>query len=451
MIFVTLLSDFVTKNFILLILVVGLILVVSKKTAIGARSARFIRIIALLALFLSIVDYLENYCSTLSYPTVWRKVFSWIGYTLRPLLVVLFIRTTISKKIALWFYSFVFINSAIYVTTFIPPLEKLAFTYNELNEFDRGPLGYSAHIVSFIYIIAFLILILGEYKDGDRSTAVGIGWCAASNIAAFLYETLNPTGFEILNTTILTSCCFYYLFLHTQITRAETMEKELLLSDQRAAMVVQEIRPRFVYDILLRVRNIIKTSPTRAEEVIYNLVAYLEYNLEMTDFIHPIPFEEEMDRVLVYLKIEQARLPGLHVVLQLEDKDFNIPALTVQHLVENSIQHGLEDQNEGTLVIKTFSSESGHSIIIQDNGRGFSSEESLTSDNQGSRFGIANVTDRLERMVAGDINIVTKPGVGTTVLISIPNDKDAIRALKMSDREKKKLERQEKKKVKVED
>lgn len=350
---------------------------------------------------------------------------------------MLFIRTTISKKIALWFYSFVFINSAIYVTTFIPPLEKLAFTYNELNEFDRGPLGYSAHIVSFIYIIAFLILILGEYKDGDRSTAVCIGWCAASNIAAFLYETLNPTGFEILNTTILTSCCFYYLFLHTQITRAETMEKELLLSDQRAAMVVQEIRPRFVYDILLRVRNIIKTSPTRAEEVIYNLVAYLEYNLEMTDFVHPIPFEEEMDRVLVYLKIEQARLPGLHVVLQLEDKDFNIPALTVQHLVENSIQHGLEDQNEGTLVIKTFSSESGHSIIIQDNGKGFSSEESLTSDNQGSRFGIANVTDRLERMVAGDINIVTKPGVGTTVLISIPNDKDAIRALKMRDKKRK--------------
>lgn len=195
-----------------------------------------------------------------------------------------------------------------------------------------------------------------------------------------------------------------------------------MLSDQRAAMVVQEIHPRFIYDVLTRIQSLVKREPERAEFTLHNLVTYLEKNMETTDFVHPIPFEEELERVKAYIRIEQARLPNLDVVFDIEDTDFVIPALTVQHMVENSIQHGFDKKNKGTVTIKTFCSESGHTIIIQDDGRGFSSELALTSENQGSRFGIANVTERLDRMVGGDINIVTKQGSGTTVMISVPNE-----------------------------
>lgn len=424
MIYANLLSEYVIENFILLILSIGLLLVLTKESSIGKRSANFIRTITFLVLLISLVDFMEAYCATLAYPTIWRKIFSWVGYSLRPLWVVLFIRSTIYRKKTLWLYSLVVFNSLIYVTTFIPKLETIAFTYDANNEFRRGMLGYSAHIISLIYIVVFIVLIFREFREGDKSTARTLGWCAAANVAAFVYETLYPDKSPLINTTVLASCCFYYLFLHTQITKADSAEKDLLLSDQRAAMVVQEIKPRFIYDILVRVGDIFRRDPKRAEGIINNLVEYLKFNLEMTDFVHPIPFEEEMDRVLAYLKIEQARLPNLNVELQLEDMDFYIPALTVQHFVENGIQHGLENKTGGTLTIKTFKSESGHSIIVQDDGKGFSNEMSISSENQGSRFGIANVINRLQRMVSGDVEIVTKPDVGTTVLISVPFSKE---------------------------
>ncbi|MBR5015516.1 MAG: hypothetical protein IKX52_01705, partial [Clostridia bacterium] len=140
-----------------------------------------------------------------------------------------------------------------------------------------------------------------------------------------------------------------------------------------------------------------------------------------------------LERTQTYIKIIRASFPGLTVDYQLEDMDFLIPALTLQHMVENCVNHAFEGRDEGTIVIKAFGSESGHTVIIQDNGRGFSSREQLDSENQGSRFGIANVTDRLQRMCNGDLNIVSRQDSGTTVMISIPNED-----VPMPKREKKK-------------
>ncbi|MBQ0136333.1 MAG: hypothetical protein KBS43_06325 [Oscillospiraceae bacterium] len=152
MIYANLLSEYVIENFILLILSIGLLLVLTKESSIGKRSANFIRTITFLVLLISLVDFMEAYCATLAYPTIWRKIFSWVGYSLRPLWVVLFIRSTIYRKKTLWLYSLVVFNSLIYVTTFIPKLETIAFTYDANNEFRRGVLGYSAHIyLSYLY------------------------------------------------------------------------------------------------------------------------------------------------------------------------------------------------------------------------------------------------------------------------------------------------------------
>lgn len=420
-----LLKQFFGANFLLLIVALGFFLVLtqSKESPVDRKTIRVIRGLIVLALVLATADFMESYFADLPYRTVWRKVFSWMGYSLRPLIVSMIIRILVyrSRKTVL-FYIPVLLCSLVYATTFVPAWEKVAFTFMEPNNFYRGPLSYASPVLCVLYLLTLIVLVVRKFEEEGLTREVrAVVWCAVACLGAGFYEMFVGSS-GILNSAILISCLFYYLLFFSQATQEDREEKELLLSDQRAAMVVQEIQPRFILEILNRVQDQIKTSPRVASQTLDNLVDYLEKNLEATDFVHPVPFEEEMNRVKTYVRIIQTGFPGLRVELQLEDKDFQLPALTVMHMVENSINHAFEGRSTGTITIKSFGSESGHTVIIQDDGIGFSNREEYTSENQGSRFGIENVTDRLQRMCNGDLNIVSKPGAGTTVMISIPNE-----------------------------
>lgn len=414
--------EYLEQQFFFLILLIGMRLILTRDTAIGKEAARFIKLIIYFTLTYSVLDYAESIYATLPTWNIERAILSWINYTILPFILMFFIRMiTHIKRHTAWLYLLVGVNSLIYATTFIEPIKWLAFYFDAENDFTRGPLGFSSHIVCVILLAILLFVLFTWYRERGHNDTVAVLFCALACVIAMLIETFtNRSGY--LSTTIIIGCIFYYLFLHTQITRAETMEKELLLSDQRAAMTVSELKPRFIYDVLGNLKGLPTKDPVRAETAIGDLLTYLEMNMESTDFVHPVPFVDELDRTQKYLKIEQARLPHLRIKFEIEDTDFLIPALTVQQMVENCIRHGMDNNDKGTIVIKSFGSDSGHTVIIQDNGRGFATEAAMNSENQGSRFGIANVTDRLQRMVNGDLNIVSSHDVGTTVMISIPND-----------------------------
>lgn len=414
--------EYLEQQFFFLISLIGMRLILTRDTAIGKEAARFIKLIIYFTLGYSILDYAEAIYAALPTWNIERVILSWVCYTVLPLILVFFIRmTTHIKRNTAWLYALVGVNALIYATTFVEPVKTLAFYFDENNNFQRGILGYSSHIVCVILIVVLLVVLFIWYKDRGHYETGAVFFCALACIIAMLIETFTSKH-GYLPTTIIISCIFYYLFLHTQVTRADTIEKDLLLSDQRAAMTVSDLKPRFIYDVLGNLKGLPTKDPQKAEVAIDDLLTYLEMNMESTDFIHPVPFVDELKRTQKYLKIEQARLPHLRVHFEIEDTDFNIPALTVQQMVENCIRHGMDNNDKGTIVIKSFGSDSGHTIIIQDNGRGFSTEAAMNSENQGSRFGIVNVTDRLQRMVNGDLNIVSSQDVGTTVMISIPND-----------------------------
>ena len=423
--FLELLKQFIGEYFLLVISALGFLLILSHDHAnlIGRKTIRTIRALVILAFILACSDFIEAYFADLEYPTLWRKIFSWLSYTLRPLIVAMLMRILVfGNKKTLFLYLPIVLTGLIYATTFIEQTRKIAFDYGVHNNFIRGPLSYTSPVVCVLYMLALIVMVIKKFEEEGLTREIrAVVWCAIACLGAGFYEMFVGSA-GILNSAILVSCLFYYLLFFSQATQEDKEEKELLLSDQRAAMVVQEIQPRFILEILNRVQDQMKSSPCVASQTLDNLVDYLEKNLEATDFVHPVPFEEEMNRVKTYVRIIQTGFPGLRVELQLEDKDFQLPALTVMHMVENSINHAFEGRNTGTITIKSFGSESGHTVIIQDDGIGFSNREEYTSENQGSRFGIENVTDRLQRMCNGDLNIVSKPGAGTTVMISIPNE-----------------------------
>ena len=120
-----------------------------------------------------------------------------------------------------------------------------------------------------------------------------------------------------------------------------------------------------------------------------------------------------------YLKIEKARFrEKLNVIYSIQCKEFSIPPLTVQPLVENAIKHGITQKaSGGTLKICTYDNDTHYVIEIIDDGVGFDVESAEL------HVGLKNVRSRLATMCKGELLIKSKLGIGTRIMIEIPKKK----------------------------
>jgi sensor histidine kinase YesM len=100
--------------------------------------------------------------------------------------------------------------------------------------------------------------------------------------------------------------------------------------------------------------------------------------------------------------------------------DFHIPALTIQPIVENAIKHGLMKlRNGGAIRVATYETDTDYYISVEDDGVGFDTNALLDDKNH---VGIRNIRERLKVMVNGTLEIESKIGVGTKVVVKIPKE-----------------------------
>lgn len=142
-----------------------------------------------------------------------------------------------------------------------------------------------------------------------------------------------------------------------------------------------------------------------------------------------ITVEEEAQYLDKYLQLQSIRLnDNLNYKIHIDDtiKDSFIPKLTLQPFVENSIIHGFNKVNGGTLDVNiTDSGENTISILIDDDGSGAETFDKTSKKNTGG-YGIKNVRERLNNYYNKTIQmkISNKLPHGVRVLIEIPNIKD---------------------------
>ena len=121
-----------------------------------------------------------------------------------------------------------------------------------------------------------------------------------------------------------------------------------------------------------------------------------------------------------YISIENVRFPDMTVSFEMNAEDFQIPALTVQPIVENAIKHGLMKlEKGGTIRVVSYETETDYCVSVVDDGVGF--DTSLLLDER-KHIGLRNIRERLKAMVNGTLEIESTVGVGTKVLITIPKE-----------------------------
>lgn len=151
-----------------------------------------------------------------------------------------------------------------------------------------------------------------------------------------------------------------------------------------------------------------------------------------------VPLSEEIQVVENYLSLQKLRYTDtLDYEIQIPEgfSDLPIPKFTLQPIVENAIEHGLENKNaqgyKGFISITAVRRENRICITIKDNGAGIPKAQletinSLLAEPSGtgdasSCIGIFNTNERLKLFYGPDfgIEIQSRAGEGTIVSITI--------------------------------
>ena len=199
--------------------------------------------------------------------------------------------------------------------------------------------------------------------------------------------------------------------------RAAKLEKEL--EESRIAIMLSQIKPHFLYNVLNTIYHLYRKEPETAQEAVSSFAEYLRCNMLSIEKNEPIPFSEEYQHIQTYLSLEQIRFRGkLDVVYDVDVTDFKVPPLTVEPLVENAVKHGVTKKRGGGIVtISTARTPEAVQITISDTGVGFDPEHYMEDGKP--HVGIRNVKDRLQNMVGGTLSITSSEN-GTIAVVTIP-------------------------------
>mgnify|MGYP001397580371 CR=1 FL=1 len=224
------------------------------------------------------------------------------------------------------------------------------------------------------------------------------------------------------------------------ITQSELMEEikekmklERLLKNIELKALQSQVNPHFLFNTLNVIARmaLIEDSPT-TEELIYALSDILRYSLKNADKMVDINAEmSNTDKYLYLQKIRKGDRIKFEFDISPEILSYNIPVMTLQPLIENSILHGFKNKSEdGFLKISGFKNDEKSIIIkISDNGAGMNKEtlDKILDENRRDTIGLGvnNVNSRLKHVFGDEygLSIESEVNKGTCVSIKIPTVK----------------------------
>ncbi len=176
----------------------------------------------------------------------------------------------------------------------------------------------------------------------------------------------------------------------------EEREQHLRLLASRAELKAlrAQINPHFLFNALNAIAGLIADNPQLADETIERLARVFRYALSKSE-TEWVRLDEEMEFVEAYLRIEQARFgKRLQIEMELEGPAgaVQIPAVSLQPLVENAIKHGVA-AIEGPGIVAVRAGVYGDRLRVEifDSGSGFPPDFSIGM----GAHGLRNISDRL--------------------------------------------------------
>lgn len=262
-------------------------------------------------------------------------------------------------------------------------------------------------ILYIIYNIIILVLITNPLNQLiENMKEVGKGKYKTHEIPTFFYE-LNSLSSSF----------------HSMVNELEQLNKEIekahneTLIHEIEALRFQ-INPHFMCNSLSAIRMMAMIAKNDAiKRMSTSLMVIMEDNLNGTGSFSSV--KHELKNIESYIYIMQVRYGNSFTFEKEIDDDCRkaqIPSMLLQPLIENSILHGLRNNNkDGIIKLRIKHINNKLEIVISDNGVGIEKEKIKTifDKNTGSskgfnHIGLSNVKRRLELLYNNESQIIIK-------------------------------------------
>jgi two-component system, LytTR family, sensor kinase len=199
--------------------------------------------------------------------------------------------------------------------------------------------------------------------------------------------------------------------------RISQLETELVRA--RLDTLRMQLNPHFLFNTLNTVSSVMYDSLDAADEVLTRLGELLRRSIREEEG-HEVSLRDELETLDLYLGIMRARFGDrldVRTDIAAPALDALVPAMFLQPLVENAIEHGT-DADGGILMIAVTASVANDALRIEvlDSGRG-------TGDRELRRgIGLGNTVERLGKLygAAHRIDAGSMSGGGFSVRLEIP-------------------------------
>jgi signal transduction histidine kinase len=265
---------------------------------------------------------------------------------------------------------------------------------------------------------AALLLFFGIPFGYVAGTAIGDAYAGRSTLD--LVHTNRPHFTGLLLSSLAISIAFVGYFY--QRGRNELLQRQA--REAQLALLQSQLEPHLLFNTLANLRVLIALDPPRAQAMLDRLIAFLRATLGASRAsTHPLAVE--FDRIADYLALMQVRMgtrlqAGLDLPAEL--REVAVPPLLLQPLVENSIKHGLEPKVDGGR-IEVSAQRQGELLVlsVRDSGVGLT-EASAPDAEDGARFGLRQVRERLHTRYGKRAALELQPGSdgGTLARIRLP-------------------------------
>ena len=235
------------------------------------------------------------------------------------------------------------------------------------------------------------------------------------------FDVRNIVGLSAVYSLIFFLWCvlyfsYNYFERYNRSLRLEASIKEIELNNLKS-----QLNPHFIFNALNSIRALVDENPGKSKQAINQLSNILRNSLS-TGKRGLMKFEDELKIVKDYLGLESIRFEErLHTEFEIDpdSRDFLVPPLMIQTLVENGIKHGISKLTAGGVIqMKTTVRNDRLNIQIRNSGRYLNG--SMRNSNG---LGLENTRQRL-KLIYGDkasFRILTENDTFVLTEIEIPH------------------------------
>lgn len=234
-----------------------------------------------------------------------------------------------------------------------------------------------------------------------------------------LYEAKNRL-FSSINRTLGEGIA---QLLSAQILAGQYERQKALLTQSEIKLLHAQVNPHFLFNALNTIKAVIRRDSEQASQLVQYLSTFFRKNLKRPSEI--VTLADEIEHVNAYLQIEKARFQSrLQVTLTVPEalSHQQLPAFTLQPIVENAIKHGTS-QLLGTGEVSITARREGQYLMldIEDNAGLYE------PTNNASGLGMNLVDKRLRERFGDDygISVACEPDRFTRITLRLPLEEHA--------------------------